>query len=56
MKTLPMTNTDRDSAGAIYATKNGSIKIIAKSDNTTAYWIKDQGRQEGRGDRAAADR
>lgn len=38
MKELPMTNVVSDSAGDIYATKSGQLKIIA--DRGGAYWIK----------------
>ncbi len=40
MKPLPMTNTVKDSAGAVYATKTGSIKVVTKNTDSTAYWIK----------------
>ena len=37
LKELPMTNVVTDSAGDIYATKGGQLKIIVGSDS---YWIK----------------
>ncbi|MDB4953875.1 MAG: hypothetical protein JWO36_1444 [Myxococcales bacterium] len=39
MKELPMTNVVSDSAGDLYATKTGQLKIIAGSDGT-AVWVK----------------
>ena len=39
MKELAMTNMASDSAGEIYATKGGQLKIIANADGK-AYWIK----------------
>jgi hypothetical protein len=39
MKELPMTNMVSDSAGEIYATKTGQLKIIADKDHK-AFWIK----------------
>jgi hypothetical protein len=39
MKELPMTNTASDSAGEIYATKSGQLKIIKGKDDK-AWWIK----------------
>lgn len=40
MKELPMTNVVEDSGGFIFATKGGSLKIIADSKHDTAYWVK----------------
>jgi hypothetical protein len=50
MKELPMTNVVADSAGAIFATKTGQLKLVNndkkldegkdKPDEHTAYWIK----------------
>ena len=39
MKELPMTNVVEDSAGQIYATKGGQLKIIANANNQ-AFWMK----------------
>lgn len=39
MKELPMTNVVSDSAGELYATKTGQLKIVAGSDGK-ALWIK----------------
>lgn len=39
MKQLPMSNVARDSAGEIFATKNGQLKIVA-GKNGAAFWIK----------------
>jgi hypothetical protein len=39
MKEMPMTNMVSDSAGEIYATRTGQLKIIAGRDGK-AYWIK----------------
>jgi hypothetical protein len=39
MKELPMKNVVTDSAGDIYATRGGSLKIVAGT-NGKAYWIK----------------
>lgn len=44
MKELPMTNVVSDSAGDIYATKSGQLKIIA--DRGGAYWIKGNKRRD----------
>lgn len=38
LKALPMTNVATDSAGEVFATKSGSIKII--TDGNKAYWVK----------------
>ena len=42
MKQLPMTNVASDSAGEIFATKSGQLKIILNNDKDTeeATWIK----------------
>ncbi|MBP6838107.1 MAG: hypothetical protein KA190_12420 [Kofleriaceae bacterium] len=39
MKELAMTNLVDDSAGKIYGTKRGEIRIVTRSDNT-AYWVR----------------
>jgi hypothetical protein len=39
MKELAMTNVVNDSAGEIYATKTGQLKIV-KGENGNAYWMK----------------
>ncbi len=39
MKELAMTNIVRDSAGEIYATKTGQLKLVTAKDKA-AYWIK----------------
>ena len=39
MKELAMTNIVNDSAGEIYATKTGQLKIV-KGENGNAYWMK----------------
>lgn len=39
MKQLPMANMARDTAGEIFATKTGQLKIVA-GRNGTAFWIK----------------
>lgn len=39
MKELPLTNVVSDSAGEIYATRSGNLKIIAGKDGK-AFWIK----------------
>jgi hypothetical protein len=39
MKELPMTNVATDSAGEIFATKTGQLKLIAGADGK-AFWIK----------------
>ena len=38
LKELPMTNVATDSAGEVFATKSGSIKIVTAGDK--AFWIK----------------
>ncbi len=40
MKEQAMTNVVEDSGGEIYATKSGSLKIIANKKTNTALWIK----------------
>jgi hypothetical protein len=40
MKEQAMTNVVSDSGGDIYATKSGSLKIIADKKADTAFWIK----------------
>ena len=39
MKELPMLNMAHDSAGEIFATKTGQLKIVANKDGK-AYWVK----------------
>ncbi len=39
MKELPMINLARDSAGEVFATKTGQLKLVA-GKNESAYWIK----------------
>lgn len=39
MKQLPMSNMARDTAGEIFATKNGQLKIVT-GKNGSAFWIK----------------
>ncbi|MGN6106294.1 MAG: hypothetical protein ACTHU0_14400 [Kofleriaceae bacterium] len=45
MKELPMTNVVSDTAGDIYATKAGELKIIAEAGNK-AYWKKGKTKEE----------
>jgi len=40
MKEQPMTNVVEDSGGFIFATKSGSLKIIAEHKADTAQWVK----------------
>lgn len=40
MKEQPMTNVVEDSGGFIFATKSGSLKIIAQNKTDTAQWVK----------------
>jgi len=40
MKLMAMTNVVSDSAGEIYATKSGQLKIIAETKGPAAFWIK----------------
>jgi len=40
MKEMPMTNVVEDSGGFIFATKGGSLKIIADAKHDTAFWVK----------------
>jgi hypothetical protein len=40
MKEMPMTNVVSDSAGEIFATKSGELKIITKTADNTASWRK----------------
>jgi hypothetical protein len=40
MKEQAMTNVVSDSGGEIYATKNGSLKILTDKKTNTAFWIK----------------
>jgi len=40
MKLMPMVSMASDSAGEIFATKNGQLKIVADRDGKSAFWIK----------------
>jgi hypothetical protein len=40
MKELSMTNVVSDSAGEIYKTKSGDLKIVTESGTGKAYWKK----------------
>lgn len=40
MKELAMTNVVSDSAGEIYATKSGDLKIVTEGNSGKAYWKK----------------
>ena len=42
MKELAMTNVVSDSAGEIYATKSGDLKIVTEGNTGKAYWKKDK--------------
>lgn len=49
MKELPMKNVVADSAGEIYATKGGELKLISSKDSKDekkAYWRKDGKKEE----------
>jgi hypothetical protein len=46
MKELAMTNVVSDSAGEIYATKSGDLKIVTEGNSGKAYWKKGQTRSE----------
>lgn len=46
MKELAMTNVVSDSAGEIYATKSGDLKIVTDGNSGKAYWKKGQTRNE----------
>ncbi|HWU88079.1 MAG TPA: hypothetical protein VN253_12420 [Kofleriaceae bacterium] len=46
MKELAMTNVVSDSAGEIYATKSGDLKIVTEGDSGKAYWKKGQTKNE----------
>jgi hypothetical protein len=46
MKELAMTNVVSDSAGEIYATKSGDLKIVTEGNSGKAYWKKGQARNE----------
>lgn len=40
MKEQAMTNVVEDSAGSIFATKSGNLKIVTDDKNDTAYWVR----------------
>jgi hypothetical protein len=40
MKELTMTNVIEDSAGQIYASKSGNLKIVVSEKTDTAFWVK----------------
>lgn len=46
MKELSMTNVVSDSAGEIYATKSGDLKIVTEGSAGKAYWKKGQAKNE----------
>ena len=46
MKELAMTNVVSDSAGEIYATKSGDLKIVTEGNAGKAYWKKGQAKNE----------
>jgi hypothetical protein len=46
MKALAMTNVVSDSAGEIYATKSGDLKIVTEGSAGKAYWKKGQTKNE----------
>ena len=46
MKELAMTNVVSDSAGEIYATKSGDLKIVTEGSAGKAYWKKGQTKNE----------
>jgi hypothetical protein len=46
MKELAMTNVVSDSAGEIYATKSGDLKIVTEGNSGKAYWKKGQAKSE----------
>ena len=46
MKELAMTNVVSDSAGEIYATKSGDLKIVTEGEAGKAYWKKGQTKNE----------
>jgi hypothetical protein len=46
MKELAMTNVVSDSAGEIYATKSGDLKIVTEGNSGKAYWKKGQTKNE----------
>jgi hypothetical protein len=46
MKELAMTNVVSDSAGEIYATKSGDLKIVTDGSSGKAYWKKGQTKNE----------
>jgi hypothetical protein len=46
MKELAMTNVVSDSAGEIYATKSGDLKVVTEGDSGKAYWKKGQSKSE----------
>ena len=46
LKQMPMKNIVSDSAGEIYATKSGELKIVTETDTDTATWRKGKKRIE----------
>jgi hypothetical protein len=46
MKELAMTNVVSDSAGEIYATKSGDLRIVTEGSTGKAYWKKGQTKNE----------
>jgi hypothetical protein len=46
MKELAMKNVVSDSAGEIYATKSGDLKIVTEGTSGKAYWKKGQAKSE----------
>lgn len=40
MKEQAMTNVVEDSAGSIFATKSGNLKIVTDDKTNTAYWVR----------------
>jgi hypothetical protein len=46
MKQMPLTDVASDSAGEVYSTKNGDIRIVTENGKSTAAWIKGEKRKE----------
>jgi len=46
MKQMPLTDVASDSAGEVYSTKNGDIRIVTENGKSTATWIKGEKRKE----------
>jgi hypothetical protein len=46
MKQLPLTDVAVDSAGEVYSTKNGDIRIVTDNGKSSATWIKGEKRKE----------